>query len=298
MGDWPALPSDEWGDTLATLHRWVQIVGQTRFALSPPLNHWWHAPLYLTVRGLTTSPIPFGGRTFAVDFDLIEHDLLVRTSDGATRALALVPRTVADFHREYLAILDALGIEVEIEPKPVQTGDTTPFAEDRTHASYESAHAHEWFRALVQVDQVLKRFRGGFIGKASPVHLFWGRLDLCVTLFSGRPAPEARGGDEIAREAYSHEHAGFGFWPGGGSVPAPAFYAYFHPEPRGFREAPVRPASVRYVAELAEFSLPYDDVRSARDPAAALMEFLRSAYEAGTERAGWDRTALEHEPGR
>lgn len=295
---WPALPLDEWQETYATLHRWTQIVGKVRLARMPWINHSWHATLYVTSRGLTTSPIPCGTRSFQIDFDFIEHQLLIRTSDGEVRSLALRPRSVADFYRELMAQLRALGIETAIHPRPNEVEDPIPFAEDEQHASYDAEAANRFWRVLVQTDRVLTEFRAGFIGKCSPVHFFWGSFDLAVTRFSGRPAPRHPGGvpnlpDWVAREAYSHEVSSAGFWPGGGGISYPAFYSYAYPEPEGFREAPVRPAGAFYSSELREFILPYDEVRRAGSPAAALREFLESTYQAAADLGRWDRSALE-----
>jgi hypothetical protein len=297
-GAWPALPLAAWRDTYDTLHRWAQLVGKTRLALAPRENHWWHTTLYVTARGLTTSPIPYGDRAFEVDFDFVDHNLIVRTGDGAARALALVPRSVADFYREYTRILDALGLRVRLWPVPVEVERAIPCDEDTVHASYDAEAAHRFWRALAQADRVLKAFRGRFLGKSSPVHFFWGSFDLACTRFSGRRAPEHPGGvpnvpDWVTREAYSHECISAGWWPGGGPVQEPAFYAYAYPEPKGLAEAPVRPAAARYHPGVREFLLPYDAVRAAERPDEALLEFLQSTYEAAADLAGWDRAALE-----
>lgn len=300
IGDhaWPALPLAPWRDTYDTLQRWTQIVGKTRLALAPWQNHWWHIPLYVTARGLGTSPIPYGDRTFEVDFDLVDHNLVVRTSDGATRALALVERSVADFYREYMRILRALDLDVRIWPVPVEVERVIPCDEDETHASYDADAVHRFWRALSQADRVLKAFRGQFVGKSSPVHFFWGSFDLACTRFSGRPAPEHPGGalnlaDWVTREAYSHECISAGWWPGSGALPEPAFYAYAYPEPEGLSAAPVGPAAAYYHSKLREFVLPYEAVRRAERPDDMVLEFLRSTYEAAADLAGWDRTALE-----
>ena len=294
--DLPALPLAEWQETYATLHMWSQVVGKVRLVLTPLVNHWWNVTLYLTARGLTTSPIPFGARWFQIDFDFVDHVLLVRTSDGAVRSLPLVPRTVADFHAEVMAMLRGLGIEVKLYPVPVEVPDPIPFAEDRVHASYDREYAHRFWRILGWVDQVMKEFRARFIGKSSPVHFFWGSFDLAVTRFSGRRAPERPGADQITREAYSHEVISAGFWPGGNGVDGPAFYAYAAPQPPGFEREPVRPAAAVYDTRLSEFLLPYDAVRTAASPRDALLDFLESTYVAGASLAHWDRPALERNP--
>ena len=298
---WPALPLDGWRDTYATLHMWTQIVGKTRLVLAARVNHWWHVPLYVTARGLTTSAMPYNGRTFEVDFDFIDHTLLVRTSDGATRALPLMPRSVADFYQEYMSTLRALGIEVKIWPVPVEVEQAIPFAEDREHASYDAAHATRFWQVLLQADRVLKHFRGRFIGKSSPVHFFWGSFDLAVTRFSGRRAPEHPGGAPnigafVMREAYSHEVSSCGFWPGGGPLPEPIFYAYAYPEPDGFKDYLVHPAGASYSPNMGEFILPYEAVRTAPAPDKALLAFLQSTYEAAADLAKWNRGELEREP--
>lgn len=296
--DWPSLPYDAWKDTYATLHLWTQVVGKLRLVQTPWVNHSWHVTLYVTARGLTTSPIPYGARTFEVQFDFVDHRLVIATSDGAVETLALRPQSVADFYAEVFAALRRLGIDVRINTVPNEIADGIPFEQDRTHAAYDGAAAHRFWRALVQADRVLKAFRARFIGKCSPVHFFWGSFDLAVTRFSGRTAPPHPGGvphlpDRVAREAYSHEVSSAGFWPGGANVPFAAFYSYAYPEPAGYAAAHVRPSGGRYDGTLHEFLLPYDDVRTARDPDAALLEFLQSTYEAAADLGRWDRAALE-----
>ena len=295
---WPALPLDSWRDTYATLHMWTQIVGKTRLALAPMQNHWWQVAMYVTERGLTTSPMPSGNRTFAVDFDFVEHRLSVRTSEGRGLELPLRPLSVAEFYQEYVAALRSLGLEARIWPMPVEVESAVRFPDDTTHASYEAASAARLWRILVQADRVLKRFRGRFLGKASPVHFFWGSFDLAATRFSGRPAPPHPGGapnlgNWVMQEAYSHECSSVGFWPGGGAIPEPVFYAYAYPEPDGFRSYPVGPAGARYHEEMREFVLPLEAVRSAASPDDALLEFAQSTYAAAADRGGWDRSALE-----
>jgi uncharacterized protein DUF5996 len=274
------------------------MVGKTRLALSPPLNHSWHVTLYPTARGLTTSPMPYGDSTFEVDFDFIDHELLVRTAGGATRAMGLAPRSVADFYREYLSLLDGLGLAVRIRPVPSEMEDVLPFPEDQDHRSYNADAVGRCWRILSESAQVIQRFRGGFIGKCSPVHFFWGAFDLACTRFSGRPAPVHPGGvpnlpNRVVREAYSHECISCGWWPGGGPIPEPVFYSYSYPEPAGFAEAEVLPGEAYYSKDLREFVLPYEAVRSARRPDEKLLQFLQTTYEAGADLGGWDRRALE-----
>jgi Family of unknown function (DUF5996) len=294
---WPALPYEAWGDTCATLHMWTQVVGKIRLALAPSVNHWWQVPLYVDQRGLTTSPIPYGERTFQIDFDFVDHQLKIQGDGGATRTVPLGPRTVADFHREVMAALRSLRVDVEIWTTPVEVPDPIPFEKDTVHAAYDPAYAHRFWRALVQADRVMKAFRGGFTGKCSPVHFFWGSFDLAVTRFSGRVAPPHPGApgvaDRITREAYSHEVSSAGFWPGNAAFPTPIFYAYAYPEPPGFKEAPVRPQQAFYSADFGEFMLKYDDVRAAASPDDALLAFLQSTYDATADLGRWDRAALE-----
>jgi hypothetical protein len=295
---WPALPLDVWRETYETLHMWTQIVGKTRLALSPMENHWWNVALYVTPRGLTTSAMPSGNRTASVDFDFIDHELVIRTSDGATRSLRLAPRTVADFYQEYASALGELDLAVRMRPVPVEVEVATPFAEDTRHASYDAALARRFWRVLAQADRVMKRFRARFIGKSSPVHFFWGSFDHAATRYSGRAAPRHPGGapncpDYVMHEAYSHECSSCGFWPGGGAVTEPMFYAYAYPEPDGFKDHPVRPEGAFYSDTLREFVLPYERVRSATSPDDALLDFFQSTYEAAAVRGGWNRGALE-----
>ena len=282
---------------------WTQIVGKTRLALAPMQNHWWQVALYVTERGLATSAIPAGDRSFAVEFDFLEHNLSIRASDGETRKLALTARPVADFYSDYLGLLRALGLEVRIWPVPVEVETSIRFTEDRTHASYDAESAARLFRVLSQADRVLKRFRGRFLGKASPVHFFWGGFDLAVTRFSGRPAPLHPGGipnvgNWVMHEAYSHECSSLGFWPGGGPIPEPVFYAYAYPEPAGFRSYPVKPGAARFSEEMGEFVLPYDAVCTAANPDEALLDFAQSTYVAAADLGNWDRAALERPPSR
>jgi hypothetical protein len=289
---WPSLPLAEWKDTYTTLHLWTQIVGKIRLTLSPKINHWWQVPLYVTPRGLTTTAIPYHARSFEIDFDFLDHQLIIQTSDGVTQTIALVPRSVADFYSELMATLRSLQIEVEIHAKPDEVPNPIPFAEDHEHASYDPEYANRFWRILVQADRVFKGFRSRFIGKCSPVHFFWGSFDLAVTRFSGRPAPERDGADAITREAYSHEVISHGFWPGGNGVEA-AFYSYTAPAPDGLDKAQIRPAQAFYSKEMSEFLFMYDDMRQNESPDTALMDFLQSTYEAGANLAKWDRSALE-----
>ena len=295
---WPALPLAEWRDTLATLHMWTQIVGKTRLALAPMQNHWWQVALYVTPRGLTTSAMPCGQRSLAVEFDFIAHRLAMRASDGASHEIALVPRSVADFYAIYLAGLRSLDVEPQLMASPVEIETAIPFAEDRSHASYDADAAQRCWRILAQTDRVLKRFRGRFVGKQSPVHFFWGSFDMAATRFSGRPAPRHPGGapncpDYVMVEAYTHECSSCGFWPGGGATDEPAFYAYAYPQPDGYASRAVQPAAAQYSATAGEFILPYEAVRRAADPDAMLLDFFQSAYDAAAELGRWDRSALE-----
>lgn len=290
--EWPVLKFEEWQDTLATLHMWTQVVGKIRMAQTPLVNHWWNVPLYVSARGLTTSPIPYGERIFEIEFDFIDHKLLIKCSDGAAIELALRPQSVAAFYAEVMAALRNLDIEVKIWTMPVEVPNPIRFEEDKQHASYDAEYANRFWRALVEMDKVLKEFRARFIGKCSPVHFFWGSFDMAVTRFSGRSAPERPGADLITREAYSHEVISDGFWPGNKDMQA-AFYSYTTPEPAGLAQAHVRPPETFYNQEMKEFFLFYDDVRKSPSPAQTLMDFLQSTYEAGANLAGWDRAALE-----
>lgn len=295
---WPALPLDDWADTYATLHRWTQIVGKIRLSQTPWTNHSWHGTLYVTSRGLTTSPIPHGPRTFEITFDFLEHKLLIQPSDGDSEMLDLRPQTVADFYRQLLGKLDEMGLGVSIHGRPNELEDATPFAEDVSHGSYEPEHAAKLWRVLVQTQRVFQRFRAGFIGKCSPVHFFWGAFDLAVTRFSGRPAPPHPGGapncpDWVMREAYSHELSSCGFWPGGGPHPFPFFYSYAYPEPDGFSSATVQPEGAFYSKDLREWILPLDVVREATSPDDALLAFLETTYQAAADLGHWDRSRLE-----
>ncbi len=290
---WPDLPLEEWQDTKDTLHMWTQVVGKIRLAQTPLVNHWWNVPLYVTSRGLTTSAMPYDDRTFEIDFDFIDHQLLIKCSDGAEKSLALVPRSVADFYEEVMQALHSLDLEVKIWTTPVEVENPVPFEQDHKHASYDAESANRFWRILVQADKVLQEFRARFIGKVSPVHFFWGSFDLAVTRFSGKRAPEREGADAVTREAYSHEAISHGFWPGSDAMPEPAFYSYTAPEPTGLSEEKIRPPDAFYSSDVKEFVLKYGNVRRAASPETALMEFLQSTYEAGARLAHWDRNSLE-----
>ena len=294
---WPPLPFEAWQESCATLHRWTQIVGKVRLAHAPYLNHWWQVPLYVTSRGLTTSAIPYGTRSFEILFDFLDHRLHIETSDGATAGFALKPMSVAEFYREVMRQLAGLGLETHIWTMPVEIADPVPFEEDTQHAAYDPDAAQRFWRILLQSHRVLSEFRGRFVGKSSPVHFFWGSFDLAVTRFSGRPAPPhpsvPNTADSVTREAYSHEVSSAGFWPGGGPTAYPIYYSYAYPGPAGFDKAPIRPQAASFEPALGEFILPYDAVRAAADPDAALLDFLQASYEAAADLAKWDRTALE-----
>jgi Family of unknown function (DUF5996) len=289
----PALPFDSWKDTLGTLHMWTQIVGKVRLKLCPLVNHWWNVPFYVTARGMTTSAMPYQQRDIEVRFDFIEHKLTIESSEGRVVTLALTAESVAEFYKKFMAALGELGVTVHIWTLPREVPNPTPFEKDNVHAAYDPQAVRKFWRILVFVDQILKEFRAGFQGKASPVHFFWGSFDLAVTRFSGRVAPERPGADSVTREAYSHEVSSAGFWPGGGEIKGPAFYSYAAPEPRGFATQRVQPDAAFYHPQLKEFLLMYDDVRAVASPKSALMEFLHSTYEAAADCGKWDRRALE-----
>lgn len=298
---WPALPLEEWQETYATLHMWCQIIGKIRLAYAPFVNHWWQVPFYVTARGMTTSSMPNGRDTFQIDFDFLDHRLVLETSTGGSGEIELASRSVADFYKEVMDMLHSLGIKARIWTQPVEIENPIPFEQDTVHATYNPEHANRFWRALAQADRVLAEFRSGFVGKCSPVHFFWGSFDLAVTRFSGRRAPAHPGGvpnmaDWITRRAYSHECSSCGFWPGGGALPEPAFYAYAYPEPNGFKEYPIRPEQAFYSEEMQEFILRYEDVRTSDRPERMLLDFLQDTYEAAAERGGWDRDALEEDP--
>lgn len=301
MVEWPRLPVADWADTRDTLHMWTQIVGKVKLAHAPLVNHWWQVALHLTPRGLTTSAMPCGPRYFDVEFDFLEHVLRISASDGGQRRIALVPKSVADFHAEVMGALDELGLGTEIRPVPNEVDPAVPFPRDTGHASYDADAVRRWWGQLLAAHRVMSRFRSEFVGKVSPVHYFWGAMDLAVTRFSGRTAPRHPGGapncaDRVMVEGYSHELSSCGFWPGGDGEGV--FYAYAYPEPEGFRDHPVTPAEAGYDAQLGEFVLPYEAVRRSADPDETLLGFLRTTYEAAAEHGGWDRAALEDVPTR
>ncbi len=297
---WPALPLEAWRETYATLHLWLQIVGKIRLSQSPWVNHSWSTTLYVTARGLTTSPIPYDARVFQIDLDFIDHVLQVRTSDGGVGTLHLEPQPVAVFYAGLMEEMKKLGMQITICRMPNEIASPISFDRDVVHATYDAAYANRFWRVLVQTDRVFKRFRARFIGKCSPVHLFWGAPDLAVTRFSGREAPVHPGGvphlpDWVAREAYSHEVSSCGFWPGGGSIAYPAFYSYAYPEPGGFRKARIRPNEAFYSTDLREYILPYEAVRNAHSPDETLLAFLQDTYEAAADFGRWDRRGLERQ---
>jgi len=293
--NWPSLPLEAWEPTRATLHMWTQIVGKVRLALSPYLNHWWQVPLYVSARGLTTSAMPYKEQALEIEFDFIDHVLSLRKSDGTRRALRLEPKTVAAFYAEVMATLQAMNIDVKIWTMPMEIEAPIAFDKDVVHSSYDPDQAARFWRVLLSIDAVLKEFRGRFIGKASPVHFFWGSFDLAVTRFSGRRAPPMPNADLITREGYSHEVSSVGWWAGDASVPHPAFYAYASPEPAGFAKAPLRPAAAFYDTKLSQFQLSYDAVRTSLSPRAALLDFCQSTYEAAATLADWNRKELERD---
>jgi hypothetical protein len=298
---WPSLALESWGETAATLHLWTQIVGKIRLAQSTWQNHSWGVALYVTPLGLTTSPIPYGTRTFQIDFDFVNHHLTVQTSGGGIAGFALEPQPVAVFFKRLLEEMGKLDLHVKIHGKPNEVANPVPFDRDETHRAYDPEYANRYWRVLVQADRVFKRFRARFLGKCSPVHFFWGAPDLAVTRFSGRRAPRHPGGvpnlpDWVAREAYSHEVSSCGFWHGGGPISYPVFYSYAYPEPAGFPGAPVKPAGAFYSTDLREFILPYDIVRRSDSPDGTLLDFLQTTYEAAASLSKWDRDSLECDP--
>jgi len=292
---WPELPLAAWQDTYGTLHMWTQIVGKIRMTLTPLINHYWNATLYVSARGLTTSSIPYPRGVFEIEFDFIAHKLLIRTSEGDDRSLDLAPRTVADFYADVMSTLAALQIDVRIHARPDEVANPIPFADDRTHKSYDRESVERFRRLLISVDKVFKNFRAQLIGKCSPVHFFWGSFDLAVTRFSGRRAPPRSDPKyrKMMQEAYSHEVSSAGFWPGGGEIKGPAFYSYTTPEPAGFKTSAVLPKQAFYHQGIGEFLLMYDDIRGAASPESELTDFLQTTYEAGANLAKWDRAALE-----
>ena len=294
---WPALPFTEWKETAKTLHMWTQVVGKVRLALSPWTNHSWHVTLYLTARGLTTSPIPFRDRILEIRFDFVSHELRLLTSDGGLKTIPLRAQSVARFFRAVMQALRELGIEVQINTTPNEVDPAIPFEQNESDSAYDPEFANRFWRVLLQSDRVFKEFRSEFCGKCSPVHFFWGSFDLAVTRFSGRHAPPHPGGvphlpDAVTREAYSHEVSSLGFWPGNEAMPDPIFYSYAYPEPSRFSEAKVQPSFAKYNPQLKEFVLPYEEMRSAESPDAALLDFARSTYDAASTLGNWDRAAL------
>ena len=300
LDTWPDLPLKAWSETYATLHMWMQIVGKVRLAQSSWMNHSWQSTLYVTTRGLTTSPIPYGNLTFEIDFNFVDHRLIVQSSDGRTANIALKAQSVAAFYTSLMEEMSKIDLHVNINRKPNEVTEPIRFDQDETHCAYDREYANRFWRILVQADRVFKEFRGRFVGKCSPVHFFWGAPDLAVTRFSGRQAPNHPGGipnlpDLITREAYSHEVSSCGFWPGGGPIPYPAFYSYAYPEPVGFSAASVLPSAAFYSNDLREFILPCDAVRQSDSPADTLLEFLQTTYEAAANLAKWNRSSLEND---
>lgn len=297
---WPALPLAQWQDTRDTLHLWTQVVGKTRLALAPHVNHWWQVPLYVSARGLSTTRIPYRGGGFEVAFDFVDHALRVDTDGGASWTMPLAPRSVASFYHEYLRGLRSLGIDVRIWPQPVEIAGAIPFPDDDVHAAYDADSAQRFWLALAEADRLLHEFRCGFLGKSSPVHFFWGSFDLACTRFSGRSAPTPPGGvpnvgDWVMTEAYSHECSSVGWWPGnvGGPMAEPAFYAYAYPEPDGYPTIPLPSPDARYHGTLREWILPYERVRISADPDGDVLSFLERTYAAAADLAGWNRRLLE-----
>jgi hypothetical protein len=293
---WPSLPLESWEDTRATLHMWTQMVGKVRLALTPMVNHWWNVPLYVSARGLTTSSMSCESMVFEMEFDFVDHQLVLTKSDGSIKKLALAPRSVSDFYKELMTMLRSEGIDVKIWKTPVEIPNPIPFDQDHIHRSYDPQAVRKFWRILASSHSAFQDFRSRFIGKSSPVHFFWGSFDLAVTRFSGRRAPERPDADRITREAYSHEVSSVGFWPGSGDVKEPAFYSYASPEPEGFKEYRARPDAASYRKELGEFLLPYEAVRHSTSPTAAVLDFCQTTYEAAATLAKWDRAALEKAP--
>ena len=296
---WPVLAYADWQDTCNTLHLWTQVVGKVKLALAPLSNHWWGVVLFVTARGLTTGAMPYSDRVLQIDFDFCAHEVVLRTSDAREQRIALAPMATADFYAAVMQALRALGVDVRIWAMPVEIEGAIPFDTDRTHASYDAAAANMFWRQLVQTDRVFNIFRARFLGKVSPSHFFWGSFDLAVTRFSGRAAPPLKSNNTpnvaawVMNEAYSHECASVGFWPGNGGYGHAAFYAYAYPEPDGFGAAPVRPAGAAYNGDIGQFLIDYDAIRTAAAPDEALLDFMQTTYEAAANRAGWDRAALE-----
>jgi hypothetical protein len=293
---WPSLPLESWEDTRATLHMWTQIVGKVRLALTPLVNHWWNVPLYVSARGLTTSSMSYEKIVFELEFDFVDHQLVLKNSDGSVQELALAPRSVADFYKQFMNMLHAEGIDVKIWKMPVEIPNPVPFDQDHVHASYQPEAVRKFWRILASTNTVFQEFRSRFLGKSSPVHFFWGSFDLAVTRFSGRRAPERPNADRITKEAYSHEVSSVGFWPGSGDVKEPAFYSYASPEPEGFKGYRLGSEAASYRKDLGEFLLPYQAVRGSASPTKALLDFCQTTYEAAATLAKWDRSALEKTP--
>ncbi len=297
---WPALPFEAWKDACTTLHLWTQIVGKIRLAQMPWINHSWHVTLYPTARGLTTMPMPYGTRAFQIDFDFIDHSLVIQTHDSPKRTIPLRPMSVAAFFREVFAALRELDMDIRIHATPNELVDPIPFEQDEVHAAYDPDYANSFWRVLLQTERVFQQFRSGFGGKVSPIQFFWGSFDLAITRFSNKRAPRHPGGipnlpDWVSREAYSHEVSSAGFWPGSESSPTPFFYSYAYPEPPGYSQAAVLPAEAHYSDTFREFILPYDAVRTAENPDRSLMAFLQSTYDAAADLGGWDRGELDCE---
>jgi hypothetical protein len=290
---WPELPYSEWQPTLDTLHMWTQIVGKTRLAFTPMENHWWQVPLYVSPHGLNTSSIPYEEIFFDAEFDFLNDKLMIRTSTGLERAIALYPRTVADFYKEYMSAVESLGIKLKINPMPMEFADPIPFEKDTKHASYDKKYVTRLWRVLINCDEIFKEFRSDFIGKCSPINFYWGSFDLSVSRFSGRRAPAKPNANRIEREAYSHEVSSVGFWPGDPRFAAPAFFSYTAPAPPGLEKQKIKPDAAFFSPEMGEFLLKYDDVRTADKPYQKVLEFCQSTYEAGANLAKWDRAALE-----
>jgi hypothetical protein len=293
---WPPLPFGEWQDSCETLHMWMEIIGKVKLALCPFLNEWWEVSFFVSARGLTTSIIPYGDGVFEINVDFIDHDLIIQTSGGASKQLPLRPQSVADFHAEFMAALNELGIRVAISMLPSEVANPIRFDQDRTHASYDATYAHRWWQILVQTDKVLQRFRSPFVGKASPIQFFWGTFDLSETRFSGRPASPPPGSDIIYRLSEDQENYACGFWPGNGGFGEAAFYAYVYPPPDGIASASIRPDAAFWDGKLGEFVLKYEDLRQASSPEEMLLDFFQTTYEAGASLAHWDRDLLERHP--
>jgi len=299
VNSWPALPLSEWKETYDTLHMWTQIVGKIQLALTPTENHWWNTTLYVSPRGLTTSTMHHNGRLLQIDFNFIDHKLIIETTDAPAKTIDLRSLSVADFYQETMDALNSFEMPVKIWTTPVEVADRIPFENDEKHASYDPEYVQKFWRILTQADRVFAEFRCRFNGKVSPVHFVWGAFDLAVTRFSGRTAPRHPGAANLARfvavEAYSHEVSSCGFWPGGGPIDKPVFYAYTYPVPPGFNEYHTQPAQAFYHREMGEYLLPYDVVRTANSPDDILLSFLQSTYEAAATCGNWDRSALERQ---